>query len=505
MECRQFGAALLGCLCLVLTAGCGSKENPGPIYAPPEPEPGPEYIAVTAPTVEQPPDVGDSVLVSTFFDFTEVGFVQEEFFLSGTASAFTNLGTLESDGKWEAEPAETAQYKTRVVVYRPATEADFSGTVVVEWLNVTQGFDVPVGWGVGHVEALRSGHAWVNVSAQIVGIEGSEDAPLPLALKVANPERYGTLDHPGDAFSYDIFTQVTAAIRDTAEDGLLNGWAADVLIAGGESQSASRLLTYINAIQPLYGAYDAFLIDSRYNSSQPLSQEPQPDIPAPESVTFRDDLPFPVINLQGETDVIPLGAVDERQPDSDFFRLWEMAGVAHTDNYQLVTGRNDVGVGAEFALVVENTSILGVFECEKPINSGAYPWIYMAALNALERWVRDGTAASEALRIETLDDDSDYVYGPYGNVKGGVRTPYVDAPAAVLSGALNEGSPGCRLSGSTQLFDAATMASLYVDKTGYVNAVNEATDAALSAGFLLDPDAERIRAAAPLQWDALTP
>ena len=199
----------------------------------------------------------------------------------------------------------------------------------------------------------------------------------------------------------------------------------------------------------MYGAYDAFLIDSRYNSSQPLSQEPEAEIPTPEAVTFRDDLPFPVINLQAETDVIPLGAVDERQPDSDYFRLWEVAGIAHNDNYQLVSGRNDIGVGPEFALVVENTSILGVFECEEPINSGAYPWVYMAAMEGLEQWVRDDVPASEAQRLDVLDDDSDYLYDDNGNVTGGLRTPYVDAPAARLSGALNEGSPGCRLSGTT--------------------------------------------------------
>ena len=142
---------------------------------------------------------------------------------------------------------------------------------------------------------------------------------------MANPERYESLTHPGDSFSYDIFTQVSAAIRDTAETGILGGFAAEVLIAGGESQSASRLLTYINAIQPLYGAYDAFLVDSRYDSSQPLSQPPQTEIPAPDAVTFRDDLPFPVINFQSETYVIPLGAVDERQSDSDYFSLWAVS------------------------------------------------------------------------------------------------------------------------------------------------------------------------------------
>ena len=490
----------------VLLSGCDSGGSGGePIPPEPPPEPEPEYLPVPEPSVEAPPDEGDIALISTFFDFAEVGFVQEEFFLSGTASSFTNLNELGTDGRWEAEPAATADYKTRVVVYRPENEADFSGTVIVEWLNVTQGFDVPVGWGVGHVEALRDGHAWVNVSAQLVGIEGVEDAPLPLALKIANPERYGSLLHPGDSFSYDMFTQVSAAVRNTGGNSIVGGFTAEVLIAGGESQSASRLLTYINAIQPLYGAYDAFLIDSRYNSSQPLSQEPEADIPAPEAVTFRDDLPFPVINLQAETDVIPLGAVDERQPDSDYFRLWEVAGIAHNDNYQLVSGRNDIGVGPEFALVVENTSILGVFECEEPINSGAYPWVYMAAMEGLEQWVRDDTPASEAPRLDVLDDDSDYLYDDNGNVTGGLRTPYVDAPAARLSGALNEGSPGCRLSGTTELFDAATMATLYVDRQGYVDAVDAATQTALDARFLLEPDAERIRAAAALQWDALAP
>ena len=47
------------------------------------------------------------------------------------------------------------------------------------------------------------------------------------------------------------------------------------------------------------------------------------------------------------------------------------------------------------------------------------------------------------------------------------------------------------------------MATLYVDKQGYVDAVAEATDEAVAAGFLLEPDAERIKAAASLQWDAL--
>ena len=212
------------------------------------------------------------------------------------------------------------------MVYRPLQEEDFSGTVVVEWMNVSEGFDVPYGWLLSHVKALRSGDAWVEVTAQRVGIEGSEDSLFPFYLRAANPERYASLEHPGDSFSYDMFTQVTAVVKDAGENSVVGGFPVDVVIAVGESQSASRLLTYVNAIQPLYSAFDAFLVDSRYDSSQPLSQAPQAEIPAPEQVTFRDDLTTPVINIQSETDVILLGAIDERQPDSDYFRLWGSGG-----------------------------------------------------------------------------------------------------------------------------------------------------------------------------------
>jgi hypothetical protein len=48
------------------------------------------------------------------------------------------------------------------------------------------------------------------------------------------------------------------------------------------------------------------------------------------------------------------------------------------------------------------------------------------------------------------------------------------------------------------------MAMLYLDRAGYVAAVSESTNAAVNAGVLLLEDGERIKAAAGLQWDALS-
>lgn len=71
----------------------------------------------------------------------EYGYVEEEFFLSGDATAYESEGDWDDDGEWAAIPTETAPYQTRILVRRPADPDAFNGTVVVELLNVTSGMD----------------------------------------------------------------------------------------------------------------------------------------------------------------------------------------------------------------------------------------------------------------------------------------------------------------------------------------------------------------------------
>jgi len=432
-----------------------------------------------------------------------VGYEQAEYFLSGRASAFTNLNALQSDGHWQVEPGEQADYRTRIVVYRPGDAADFSGTVLLEWLNVSAGFETPASYGTGHVEMLRRGHVWAGVSAQRVGIEGSENALLPLYLKAAEPERYASLEHPGDSFSYDMFAQTGQALREPGEIDLLGGLQPERLIALGESQSAGRLVTFINALQPLYNAFDGYLVHSRGDGSPALAQAPLTAIPTPEQVLIRDDLNVPVLNIQAETDVLVLGALSDRQPDSEHFRLWEVAGAAHADHYAFAAGREDVGRGARFAVVVEADNIAGAIRCQRPINSGVMP-LGIQRRSARPAYLGgEGHAAPEAPRLAVDDTGEAFIRDTLGIAAGGIRTPYVDAPAAVLTGEPNGGDGFCFLFGTTELFDAARMAELYVDQAGYEAAVAESADAAVVAGFLLPADAARIKAAATLQWRAL--
>ena len=460
-------------------------------------------LPISQPLVEMPPSEGLIGLPTVSFDVSEQGYMQSEYFVSGTATAFTNLGELGTDGNWQVEPASTAQYKTRVVVYRPMNAADFSGSVLVEWLNVTSGADLAPSFNAAHTEIFRAGHAWVGVSAQRVGIEGAETSLLP-PLKESDPVRYGSLLHPGDSFSYDLFSQIAQAIRMPGDVDIIGGLSPDAVIAFGESQSAGRLVTYINAIHPLYNAYDGYMVYSRGDGSSSLAQEPQTPITVPENVLVRTDLNVPVMTFQTETDLLLLGYVTDRQEDTDLFRLWEVAGTAHADQYTTVSGFDDDGSDPVFAVVAENDSIAGgLLTCQSPLNNGPMPWVFNAAVNAIVDWVNNGTLPPISDRLAVSDDLSTFLYDDVGNVLGGIRTPYVDAPAAVLSGEGQGGGGFCFLFGTTRLLDAAEMAALYVDKAGYVQAVSDATDDAVAQGFLLAPDAERIKAAASLQWDNL--
>ncbi|AQA18658.1 hypothetical protein BST95_10835 [Halioglobus japonicus] len=461
---------------------------------------GDTLLPVSNPVVSLPPDVGNINLLALNIDLNEVGYQQSEFFLEGSASAFRNTSELGEDGFWSAEPAETAEYRVRIVVYRPIDPANFDGNVLIEWLNVTAGFETPPSWGTGHLEMRRGGSVWVGVSAQFIGIEGSESSLLPLHLKAANPERYGSLLHPGDSFSFDIYQQVAQAIRSPQGIDPLEGLVAENLIAYGESQSAGRLTTYINAIHPLYQIFDGFMVHSRGDSGAPLAQEPLTSIPTPDVALIRTDVNVPVLQFKTETDVLLLGHARARQPDTDLIRTWEVTGTAHGDLYTFVTGRNDDIGAPEFASVREENTVLGFITCELPINNGPHHYVFNTAVHALNEWISDSILPPTSPRLTLNDDESDYRYDALGNVLGGIRTPYVDAPSAILLGNENPGDRFCFLFGTTSLFDAAQMASLYIDEAGYVAAVTEATNAAVASGFLLQADADAIIAWAPEQW-----
>jgi hypothetical protein len=463
----------------------------------------PAWVAsaeVASPTIEGPIP-GTPFVQTTNFDLASVGYVQEEYFISGTATAYTNTAPLGLDGKWVVAPASTAPYKTRIVVYRPSDARKFNGTVAVEWLNVSGGVDAGPDWTLAHVELIRAGFAWVGVSAQIVGVEGGNAlvAVVSLPLKMVNPQRYGTLSHPGDSFSYDIYSQAGAAVRNPSGPKPLGDLVPKKIIAVGESQSAFRMVTYANAIHPLTHLYDGYFIHSRGAFGADLSESPQPAIHVPGTTVVRTDLGVPALAFETETDLTFLGYFGVRQADSKWFRGWEVAGTSHADAYSLVKGSGDKGTSPSINdLVVTATPVPGIITCGTPINSGPQHFVVNAAFAALDRWVRHGKAPKAAPRLDVSGPPVAIAHDANGVARGGIRTPQVDVPIAAFTGE-QSGSLICRLFGTTTPFDAAKLASLYPTHRAFVAAYTKAVRKAQRKGFLLAPDAKLLR-----QWAAGT-
>ena len=257
-------------------------------------------------------------------DLAAVGYVEEEYLCSGVATSYEGEPT--EDGRWTATPAATAPFTTRFVVKRPSPGA-FNGAVVVEWLNVSGGGDGSPDWMFLHREITRAGMAYVCVSAQKVGIDGGQSLrPGGSHLKAIAPDRYATLDHPGDAYAYDLYTQVGRVVRGDLGRGVLGALVPTRLLAIGESQSASFLVTYVNGIDPLVEVFDGFMIHGRFARGASLATTPLPGAsagmpadPDARRALFRSgpphriraDVRVPVLTLQSETDVVTMAGADE--------------------------------------------------------------------------------------------------------------------------------------------------------------------------------------------------
>ncbi|HEY8527618.1 MAG TPA: alpha/beta hydrolase domain-containing protein [Acidimicrobiales bacterium] len=424
----------------------------------------------------------------------EYGYVEEEFVLEGEATAYRAEGELGEDGRWSVAEAGTGPYATRVIVRRPADPDDFDGTVFVEWLNVTGGVDADPDFGLTHAELLGHGSAYVGVSAQRAGIEGGAALPIeipgmgePQALKQWDPERYGDLVHPGDPYSYDIFSQAAQALRRPGEVGVdvLDGLEARHVIAMGESQSAARMVTYVNAVHPVAGIYDGFLIHSRGGSGAPLDENA--NVLGDGVARIRDDLNVPVLQYITETDLFGvLNFHPARQDDTDRLRTWEVPGTAHADRALLdYNAEMAAEVGGGFDLAGQCGSI----------NEGDQGLVLRAGVRALRAWVVDGEPPPEGPPIEV--EGGAIARDERGIARGGIRTPLVDAPTAVLTGEAPEGrSILCTLFGDTRPFDAATLRDLYPAHDDYMAAVRSSAEEAVDAGFLLEADAEALIAEA---------
>jgi hypothetical protein len=412
---------------------------------------------------------------------------EKEFFIQGTATAYRPVGTWGENGQWAVAPVSTAPYKTRIIVRAPTDPRNFNGTVIFEWLNETAGRDADPDFGFAYPELLRAGYAYVGVSAQqlgVVGQPGGFTLPIPgyhpQPLVQENPGRYKGLMHPGDDYSYDIFSQAAQAVLRPNGVRPLGDLHPKYLIADGESQSAARLTTYVNAIAPVANIFDGYMIHSRGATGAPLSTASASTLPPVAHI--RTDLHRPVMMIETETDLFGLDFYPARQPDTAQIRTWEMAGTSHADqstlNYGIESGRQ----------WDPTASVPSFAECGT-INDGPEQYIVRDAFAALDTWVVKGKPPPHAPSF-AIADGTAIARSVDGDAVGGIRTPAVDVPISTLTGTFDpHESEICSLFGNTTPFSGAKLKTLYPTHPDYVNKVKASAASAVHKGFLLPADA----------------
>jgi hypothetical protein len=431
----------------------------------------PAAVPVPAPTLSVPPaGLRGFGLWDSYSDLRPLGYEEQEYLVSGTAV----------DGAGAAAP-----YTTRIIVTRPSDPKRFNGTVLLDWVNVTAQFENAVDTLEARPMLLREGYAFVAVSAQAAGL-----CCVPLLTpKVWDPIRYASISHPGDAWSFDMFSQVAQAFRHPRGVGSLDPMgrlgARSVrhVLAAGQSQSALELRQYVDSWLPGHtsalGLIDGFLIHGDVGAAK----------------GFQARLPVKVLNLLGDFEARNDGFDPTKEDPS--YRLWEVAGAGHSDQfigYQSVFGH---GPRVLLGLPKQNRStyahtlrVAGSYgEIVEPellvcaVAGSAMPMRYVvsSALHQLDRWVAGGKAPDNGPRFRFVGGQQEH--DAHGNPTGGIRLPPIEVPVATYVSTL------CALGGITVPFTDLQLQQLYGSHAQYLRKMSVATDRAVAKGWILPDDA----------------
>ncbi|MBS4214947.1 alpha/beta hydrolase domain-containing protein [Neobacillus rhizophilus] len=408
--------------------------------------------------------------LATSTDLGKYGYIEEEFFFEGKATRYSTAQSFET----ATAISTNHPYKSRMLVRRPASPEKFNGKVIVEWLNVTSGYNLDAMYMSSYEHFLREGYAYVGVSAQRVGVHQGDKAGEPASgLKAWSPARYGTLDVTDsgkvidDGLAFDIYSQAAQAILHPVGVNPLGNLKPELMIAAGASQSERYLVRYYNKIHPQTNLFDGYLMYLGIGDK------------------LRTDLDTKVIKVNTENDLLVLGEVAARQDDSNVLRTYEVAGASH------------VGGGSDYRsniLIRDDLPVADISVCQKPALSRVPTgYVVNAAYEHLVRWIEDGIAPPKGKRIQ-VESTSPVVISrdSNGNAIGGIRLPQHEVPTATNTGA-NSGGGFCYLFGSHEPFSPEKLRSLYPNHGSYVSAVTRAANDVNKQGFLLIEDAKTIR------------
>ena len=423
-------------------------------------------------------------------DLATLGYDEQEYLVSGRA----NVYDWSPDGRFATKVLRTGDYTTRIVVHKPTNPKRWNGAVVVEIVNMTgygpkAGFDYPGVWANNWREIARQGMAYVGITSKPNVFEALRryDPKRYAALNMANPlpadrQTCGTL--PSDAnynpnlsksfengLIYDAFAQLGALLHSDSPGNPLGGPAQRVYLTG-LSQSAGYLKTYLRFIAPrailphggpVYDGYRAEGAVALLDGGQvPINQCAMP-LPVSDPQLAIPDRGVPMIELHSGADfVLDL----PRQPDTAWYRLWEVPGTFHDDTWTFEYGYPNAKV---FAQILPQFAHDAIPRCASGFPPDPpYEDVYDSSLRLLDEWVRFGAQVPHVPHIQDVNGKP--LVDRNGNSTGGLRLPAVDVPVATYHTESFEPAVDC--SHKTRFSDAE-LRRLYPTHGNYVAMVGE--------------------------------
>ena len=497
--------------------------------APAGPTPVPRFTGPLPVTATSYPYGAANTLLEPM-DLAAIGYVEEEYLVSGTANVYDWARTGDLTVRHARAP-----YTTRILVRRPSDAARFSGHVIVEIMHNPFGQDFSLMWGWTHQGLIERRDAYVAISEFPSGIA---------ALKRFDPVRYGRLSFanpdPNEAcgplpmnqgrplfnvnndnsmeegLRWDAISQVGALLKSTVPNRPLAALTVERLLMTAQDNT---VITYITAIhrharlasgQPVYDGYvvKGYTRPYRIRRCAPALEAGDPRI-------IIRNVGVPVIHLQMEGD-FP-NVLETRRDDSDApgdpFRLYEIPGTAHFDSapyrrgFPSVKDMSNGGYDSPIRTLppdlLAHTFVTpfpepGVAKCipEVTTEQPQLGWVMDTAFAHLSDWVRRGVAPPTypRLEIEGLGTPQAKVkLDHYGNGVGGFRTPYVDVPYATYHMHHDGTAPLCRQFGWEERFDWTTMQAIHGSYKNFASKVEQSVAKAVQEGRLTASAGEQVK------------
>jgi hypothetical protein len=408
-----------------------------------------------------------------------------------------------------------------MLVKGPRDPRKFSGTVVIEPLNPSAGFDIAAVWDRSWPYFVRNGDVFVGWTSRYGTIA---------SLKQFNPTRYAPLQWGvnsavDDGITFDIAAQMGALFKGNGVSSPLHGLKVKRVFEAGFSQDGGFTFTQadvFNALErmpnggPVYDGYVPGGTTGPSNIDFGLTSAGA--LPATDARHQMQPRDVPVIHINTETEEALAGFAGPagfayRRPDSDAagdrYRLWEVPGASHVSNDlddPVITLQRSLAelqgipisqlapVGCTHQQFINGPSV-GV---PGVVDPNTYPFsdVANAAFADLTRWVDDGVPPPHAPRIETSSSGAILRDG-FGNALGGVRTPFLDVPTATYTPIDTIAHPTtfsgfCVLYGYNTPFNQSTLKSLYGSHGRYVSLVARETHRLVREGLWLRPDAQQV-------------